>query len=171
VWTLHVTSGPLLALMVMMRSSTSILSLSLSSFLLLACAGSGSATRPAAAPSAEAPAPKSFADQVARGGELYGEHCAGCHGNQGQGSAKAPPVVGPEALPLHPRPGAKRDVDFHTALDVFAWTKVHMPGDAPGSLADGDIVDILAFDLKANGVDLSPGHLDGDSAATVVLHP
>jgi hypothetical protein len=46
-----------------------------------------------------------------------------------------------------------------------------MPGDAPSSLTDEEYVDVLAFDLKANGVDLSPGHLDAEKAETLVLHP
>jgi cytochrome c len=151
-----------------MRPTSSILAFSLGSLLVLGCGGSAASGRP---PASASDAPPTFAAQVERGGKLYGAHCAGCHGAEGQGSAKAPPVVGPEALPEAPRAGAKRDVEFRTALDIFQWVKVHMPGDAPGSLPDGDVVDILAFDLKANGVDLTPGHLDGESAASVVLHP
>jgi hypothetical protein len=44
-----------------------------------------------------------------------------------------------------------------------------MPGNAPGSLADDEYVAILAFDLKANGVNLEKP-LDGDVAATLNLH-
>jgi cytochrome c len=143
--------------------------LSFTFVLLLGCGGSAASAPSAGSPTSEGAT--TFAAQVERGAALYGEHCASCHGNQGQGGDKAPPVVGPEALPLTARAGAKRDVEFHTALDVYAWVKVHMPGDAPGSLTDEQYVDILAFDLKANGVDLSPGHLDGESAKAVVLHP
>jgi mono/diheme cytochrome c family protein len=110
-------------------------------------------------------------DIVAQGATLYGAHCAKCHGDAGQGTAKAPPVVGAQAFPLDPRPGQKRNVQFHTALDVFVWAKTNMPGDDPGSLSDADLLAIFAFDLKANGVDLTGKlPLDGDIAKQIVLH-
>ena len=45
--------------------------------------------------------------QAEAGGPLYGQFCAKCHGDAGQGTDQAPPVVGPNALPLDPRPTAK----------------------------------------------------------------
>jgi mono/diheme cytochrome c family protein len=110
-----------------------------------------------------------LAAQIERGQALYGENCAGCHGAGGEGSDKAPPVVGPEAFPEQPREGARRDVEFHTAADVFAWTTVHMPGNAPGSLTTDEYLAIFAFDLTANGVTLT-APLDGPAAQAIVLH-
>jgi mono/diheme cytochrome c family protein len=150
-------------------------------FLVFAACGGSSAPAPAepappSEPAATTPpaddtsaAPQSVEEQASRGAELYGKHCAGCHGDAGQGSAKAPPLVGKEALPLDPRKGAKRDVQFKTAADVFTWVKGHMPPTAPGSLADDEYVAILSFDLKANGVTL-PKPLDGEQAAQLKLH-
>lgn len=135
---------------------------------LALAAGCGGSDQDVAKP---APASDTFADQVARGAELYGENCASCHGDAGQGSADAPPLVGEGALPLEPPPGAQhRTVQFRTALDVYQWVKEAMPADAPGSLTDGEYVDILAFDLKANGVELD-APLDAQTAAELVLHP
>ncbi len=108
--------------------------------------------------------------QIETGKQLYIEHCASCHGNGGQGSDTAPPVVGSDAFPLNPRPGAKRDVQFHTAADVFGWAIKHMPGDAPGTLKTEEYLAIFAFDLTANGVKLT-APLDGPAAAAIVLHP
>jgi len=92
----------------------------LPTFLLAACGGSSGGEKveqpqPATEqpqPAAEQPQPaagETADQQTARGGELYGKNCAGCHGDAGQGGAKAPPLVGGQALPLEPRPGAKRD--------------------------------------------------------------
>ena len=141
---------------------------------LLACGGASAPepTEPAStqpAPEAESPAPQSVEEQAARGGELYGANCAGCHGDAGQGGDKAPPLVGAQALPLDPRPGAKRAVQFKTALDVFTWVKANMPPTKGGSLADDEYVAILAFALKANGVTLEQP-LDGEQAASLNLH-
>lgn len=106
---------------------------------------------------------------VERGAELYGAECAECHGDSGQGTDKGPPVVGEGALPFAPRPGAKRAVNFRTALDVFQWVRVNMPGDEPGSLTDDEYLAIMAFDLTANGIALEKP-LDGETAAQIVLH-
>ena len=120
-------------------------------------------------PNAAAPHPT---EQVAWGEQLFGQHCAKCHGDQGRGTSKAPPLVGTDALPLNPPPTAKhRTTQFHTAADVFAFVEANMPADEPGSLTDDEYAAILAFDLKANGVDLDGKHVDASTAPSFVLHP
>ena len=110
-------------------------------------------------------------EQAAKGAKLFGKHCAKCHGNAGQGTKKAPPVVGAEALPLNPRPTAKvRKTQFHTAQDVAAFVSTKMPANKPGSLTTDEYYDILAFDLKANGVDVSNKKIDPTTAAAIKLH-
>jgi cytochrome c len=108
--------------------------------------------------------------QVEKGKGLYVEKCAKCHGDAGQGTDKGPPVVGKDAFPQKPREGAKRDVEFHTAADVFAFASKAMPGDAPGTVPADDMLAIFAFDLTANGVKLT-APLDGAAAQAIVLHP
>lgn len=110
-------------------------------------------------------------DQAAEGARLYGRHCAKCHGNAGQGSDKAPPVVGKSALPLDPPAGAKiRKQQFHTAEDVAQFVASKMPANKPGSLTVDEYYAILAFDLKANGVDVSHKKIDPTTAAAIKLH-
>ena len=111
------------------------------------------------------------ADQAAEGAKLFGKHCAKCHGKAGEGTKKAPPVVGKDALPLDPPAGAKvRKTQFHTAQDVAAFVAEKMPANKPGSLKADQYYDILAFDLKANGVDVSGKKIDPTSAAAIKLH-
>ena len=111
-----------------------------------------------------------FQAQVARGGELYGENCAKCHGDAGQGTENAPAVVGDDALPLEPPEERQvRTTEFHTALDMFVFADEYMPGDDPGSLPDQDMVDILAFALYANGVELDEP-LSAANADSVVIN-
>jgi cytochrome c len=109
--------------------------------------------------------------QASRGATLYAANCASCHGDGGEGSAKSPPVVGKDALPLDPRPTQKyRKEQFHTALDVAQFVvKTMPPGDA-AKLKESEYWDILAFDLKANGVDVKGKHIDATSAANIKLH-
>ena len=123
-----------------------------------------------AALAATAHAGPTVKDQIDQGKKLYVKNCAKCHGDAGQGTKNAPPVVGKDAFPLDPRPKAKRDVKFHTAADVFAWASKHMPAKAPGSLKQDEYLAIFAFDLDANGVKLDKP-LDGEAAAKIVLHP
>jgi len=153
-------------------------------FLFLAAAACGAsqssdttsaapAAEPAAAPAPAEPAAPAASNQAAqaaeRGAKLYGERCASCHGPAGEGK-KAPAVVGKDALPLDPRAGSKRGVQFKTALDVFQYVKAKMPGDDPGSLSDEDARAIIAFDLKANGVDLTGKDLSDAALAAIALH-
>jgi cytochrome c5 len=141
----------------------------LASLLFLAACGGSSATKPTTT-TTTATGGTTITAQIETGTQLYGANCASCHGDGGQGTDKAPPVVGKDAFPLEPRAGAKRDVQFHTAADVFAWTTKHMPGDAPGTLSTDEYLAIFAFDLTANGVKLE-APLDGAAAAAIVLHP
>ena len=112
------------------------------------------------------------ASQAAAGGALYGQFCAKCHGDAGQGTEGAPPVVGANALPLDPRPSQKyRKNQFHTAKDVFDFVGPNMPPKGPKPTLE-QYLDILAFDLKANGVDLTgKPALTPDNLSSIVIHP
>lgn len=117
------------------------------------------------------PPPATFADQVALGQRLYGEHCASCHGAGGEGTSDGPRVVGLDqgALPLDPPSGAHlRTGQFRTVADVAAFAVANMPPRRAGSLSETEYWAILAFDLKANGVDL-PQVLDAALAPTLNL--
>ena len=143
--------------------------LSLVVVLLAACHHDATSPASAVGPTGPATAPTVTA-QIEQGKQLYVANCAKCHGDGGLGTDKGPAVVGKDAFPLHPRAGAKRDVDFHTAADIFGWATKHMPADHPGSLSTEDYLAIFAFDLTANGVKLA-GPLDGPMAQSIVLHP
>jgi S-disulfanyl-L-cysteine oxidoreductase SoxD len=140
-----------------------------SSFVVLCLAGCGGTTPPAetaepvggaappAPPAQSMAAPSTFAEQVAMGQKLYGEHCAECHGASGEGGKDVPRVVGLAngALPLDPPPTAKfRKNRFETVADVAQFATKNMPPTAPGSLTEEQYWSILAFDLKANGIEL-----------------
>jgi cytochrome c len=125
------------------------------------------------APPASPPttAPAAFAEQVTQGQALYGEHCANCHGASGEGG-KAPAVVGLSkgALPLEPPATAKyRKTEFKTVADIAAFVVKNMPADSPGTLTEDQYWSILAFDLKANGIDLGDKKLDGALASTLTV--
>ncbi|MDB4982934.1 MAG: hypothetical protein JWM82_3686, partial [Myxococcales bacterium] len=100
--------------------------------------------------------PSTFAGQVAAGGALYGQNCASCHGDAGQGG-KAPRLVGLKegALPLDPPADRQfRKTRFVTVADVAQFVVANMPPKKGGSLPADQYVSILAFDLSANGITL-----------------
>lgn len=151
--------------------------------LLSGCGGSAppaaspeASMEPASAATTEAPspAPANFGEQVALGQKLYGAKCAGCHGDSGEGKqsaqGSAPAVVGLDkgALPLDPPATAKyRKSQFKTVADIAEFVVKAMPPKAPGSLSAEEYYAILAFDLKANGIDLGDKKLDGELAKTL----
>lgn len=103
---------------------------------LIACGGSSSA--------AKAPAPATIDAQVAMGEKEFGEHCAACHGDKGQGGDKAPALVGPKALD-----------DYKNAKQAFDYTKANMPPDKGGSLSDDEYWSIVAFLVKKNDLPIT----------------
>ncbi len=114
--------------------------------------------------------PSSFADQVALGQKVYGEQCASCHGASGSGG-KAPAVVGLSkgALPLNPPATSKsRKGQFKTVADIAEFVTKTMPPTAPGTLPAEQYWAVLAFDLKANGINLDK-KLDANLAATLTV--
>jgi len=71
---------------------------------------------------------------------------------------------------LDPPSGAKhRKSQFVTVADVAEFVSTNMPGDAPGSLDAEDYFAVLAFDLKANGIDLGEQKLDAAVAASLTI--
>jgi cytochrome c len=152
-------------------------------FVSLAACG-GESTPPPNAPSSPSPtlaaavtpssstaaAPTSFAQQVELGQKVYTEQCASCHGASGSGG-KAPAVVGISkgALPLNPPATSKyRKTQFKTVADIAEFVTKSMPPNAPGSLSAEQYWAALAFDLKANGINLDK-KLDANLAATLTV--
>src|SRR6187402_1804214 len=134
--------------------------------LATACGG----TPPDAKNGENAAVPANFSEQVKRGAVVFADRCSSCHGKGGEGTTDAPPLVGPSALPLDPPSGAKhRKSQFVTVADVADFVTASMPGDAPGSLDAEDYFAVLAFDLKANGIDLGEQKLDAAVAASLTI--
>ena len=121
--------------------------------LLLVATGCGGAST--TGPTTNEPHP---ADQVAWGQQLYAKRCASCHGDSGEGGS-APKLVGKDAL-----------TKFKTGKDVFDFVKSNMPPKKAGSLSDEEYAAIVAFDLKANGVDMTGKTVDATTASTFVIH-
>jgi mono/diheme cytochrome c family protein len=89
------------------------------------------------APSGAAPAPVA----ASAGAAVYGEACARCHGDQGEGSVDAPRIIGPNTLP-----------HASTKEELFQYVKANMPYDNPGTLSDAEYQAAVDFLRQANGL-------------------
>jgi len=104
-------------------------------------------------------------DQWSRGVWLYGQSCARCHGEEGEGDEDAPKIFGPDAL-------AEKHVlrpDFVTAKDVFEYVKTSMPPTEPSSLSDEQYWAVVLYMLKQGGYEVAVEPLDASSAGSVKL--
>ena len=80
-------------------------------------------------------------EQAKRGGPLYSENCASCHGPELMGGEMAPPLATGDFL---------SGWDGLTLGDLFERMRISMPQNAPGSLSGQQNADILAFVFSVN---------------------
>jgi cytochrome c len=144
-------------------------------FLASACGGGKSKPAPVKpepapvvksepAPPPEAPKPSeadmaaaALAEQYGTGKEVFTKACASCHGDNGEGNPKNPPLVGAKALPekaTFAKAKLRKKVAFKTAKDVFDFIKAKMPIDKPGTLSDDEYLAVEAWFLNENKVAL-----------------
>ncbi len=85
--------------------------------------------------------------QVRHGAQLYAQHCALCHGANGEGGAAfKTPIFGP----------GHQLSKFKTALGLFEYNQMLMPFDNPARISDQDKLAVVAFQLHRSGL-LPPG--------------
>jgi mono/diheme cytochrome c family protein len=111
-----------------------------------------------------------LAAQIESGRQVFAEQCASCHGETGQGTDDGPSIAGKDALPLEPRPGAKRTVQFRSGADVYSFVAANMPADDPGTLTPEQYSAVVAFAFSVNGIKLDK-RFDAAVASLIVLHP
>lgn len=82
--------------------------------------------------------------QASRGEELYGRHCAECHGSNLDGDAAT--EIPALALDSFMQRWSTKNVD-----DLLTRMQRAMPPTAPGSLTRSQYADVIAYLLKSNG--------------------
>jgi hypothetical protein len=124
------------------------------------------------------------------GGKLYDRECAGCHGGRGEGLASSPAIMGPGALPAHPRAHSAASTDeqtrqkgqttsdtptgrgqFETAQDLYDFVGTHMPrlSQSKTHLSADEYWVILDYLLMAHGSEVPAAGLHPDNAKSVLL--
>jgi S-disulfanyl-L-cysteine oxidoreductase SoxD len=101
-------------------------------------------------------------DQAQRGRQQYVASCAGCHREDLSGDGVTPGLADE---------GFIEHWDKETVEDLFKRIKTTMPANGPGSLADADYLDVVAFLLKENGFPSGPSELrrQGDDSLKNIL--
>jgi mono/diheme cytochrome c family protein len=106
--------------------------------------------------SAQGTAPRSegvyTTEQAGRGKDVYVNKCSECH----DGGIMGPELWGSEFLTAW---------DGKNVRALFATVKDTMPADAPGNLSERDVLDVVAYILKENG--LPSGALPLGTAVTL----
>ena len=101
------------------------------------------------------------AAQSSHGRELYGQHCASCHGDKLEGLS-APPLAGDQFT-------AAWGQSTRTVDDLFYVIRSSMPRPDVGSLETAEYVDILAFILSRNGVAAGSEALSAEPAKLAAI--
>ena len=122
------------------------------------CCGSGTAlnaqttkttTKPAAAPKPP-PGPSTLSgvyteEQAGRGKDVYAGSCKACHN-----------------AATHTGETFAKWWRGKQLSDLFTFVSTRMPKNAPGTLADEDVADVMAYLLKINAMPVGPGELPAD---------
>ncbi len=111
-------------------------------WLALGVSSDREVTSAPAAPRATSAATVNLA-QAQSGQTVYREKCAACHGENLEGGEHAPALTGNTFW---------SQWDQQTMRALYGRIISTMPPDNPGSLAEGDVIDIVAHVLQRNGV-------------------
>jgi hypothetical protein len=146
------------------------------------------ATTPAGATDANLAKAK---NQASQGAGIFARECASCHGERGEGRARAPAIIGFGALPLYPRdsasspaftdpaqlqiqaqsrpPGVSSRDPFRTAQDLYNYvsTRMPLPKSRVGSLKPEEYWAIINFILTAHGSKVPEGGVTPSNAGGV----
>ena len=100
-------------------------------------------------------------DQVEIGHGIFGDECAGCHGdNLETGGDSGPALAGD---------GFKDEWNGKGLNELFALLATRMPQSAPGSLKKPEYAALLAYILSENDFPAGAKALDSDEAALKLI--
>jgi len=132
-----------------MSARRRLLRLFVAALVAVASVGSGETTR-------GVPQRAEFSEQVKRGEATYLDECARCHSETLGGTEFGPALVGHEFV---------RSWTGKNVGDMFVRVRDTMPIDGAGRLAAQQAVDVVAFILQENEVDVAGQPLAAEAAA------
>ncbi len=87
---------------------------------------------------------------AAQGKDLYAQQCAACHGQNGEGGAGTPALVGGSTTASPPLMTVGSYWPY--ASTVYDYIRRAMPPTAPKSLSDTQVYQVVAYILHLNGL-------------------
>ena len=105
---------------------------------------------------------------VGQGKEVFGENCAACHGENGQGGIKDR-LVGGQGTLASDKPIKTVDSFWPYATTLFDYIHRAMPYQAPGSLSVDDTYAVAAYILSLNGILPADGKLDKETLPKIKM--
>jgi len=106
---------------------------------------------------------------VKDGEELYMTHCAGCHGEFGEGAGRYPEVAGGRGTLASEDPRKTVGSYWPYAPPLFDYIRRAMPFPSPQSLSDDEIYAITAYVLSLNDILKDDDVLDATALAKIVM--
>ena len=98
--------------------------------------------------------------QAARGRSVYSGACGLCHGRRLNGAPDDPDM---RSTPPLARARFLREWEGLSLAALLSYTRLTMPEDNPGSLADEEYVDVVAYILSMSGMPAAGDELPPDS--------
>lgn len=103
-----------------------------------------------------------------QGREIYAEKCAACHGDDGKGGPANQPLVGGN---IHSSESPLRTVGsfWPRATTLFDYIRRAMPANAPKSLSDTEVYQVVAYVLYMNGLIDQYAIINADSLPLLIM--
>ncbi|MGY8666480.1 cytochrome c [Bradyrhizobium sp. UFLA05-109] len=105
---------------------------------------------------------------VSRGGEVFAQQCASCHGDKGEGGL-GDRLVGGQGTIGTARPIRTVGSYWPYATTLFDYIRRAMPQNAPQSLSNDDVYAVSAYILSLNGLVGADATLDAKSLAAIKM--
>jgi len=106
---------------------------------------------------------------VSRGGDVFAERCAACHGIFGEGEGRYPKLVGGEGSLTGERPLTTVGSYWPFATTLFDYINRAQPFAAPHTLSTNDVYALTAYVLNINNIVGNNFIADGDSLPRVKM--
>jgi cytochrome c len=105
---------------------------------------------------------------VSRGGQIFDQKCAGCHGAKGEGGV-GDRLVGGQGTLATPDPVRTVGSYWPYATTLFDYIRRAMPQNAPQSLGDDDVYAVSAYILNLNGLLPAGATLDASTLRAIKM--
>ena len=105
---------------------------------------------------------------VSRGGEVFAQQCASCHGDKGEGGL-GDRLVGGQGTIGTARPIRTVGSYWPYATTLFDYIRRAMPQNAPQSLGNDDVYAVSAYILSLNGLVGADATLDAKSLTAIKM--